>query len=73
LTLNGYDDKERNLAAMKTDFQVLKVKFLACGMKQAFYFLHKQNIVRAWQQENTFNKLSVRYLFVQPAYCVSAA
>jgi len=22
-------------------------------MKQAFYPLHKQNIVRAWQQENT--------------------
>jgi len=25
-------------------------------MKQAFYPLHKQNLERAWQQENTFTE-----------------
>jgi len=33
---------------VKTAFQALKLKFLAYNMKQAFYPLHKQNIVRAW-------------------------
>jgi len=50
-TLSGFDDQERNLTFVKTAFQVLKLKFLACSMKQAFYLLHKQNIARAWQQE----------------------
>jgi len=35
---------------VKTAFQVLKVKFLVCSMKQAFYPLPKQNIAPAWQQ-----------------------
>jgi len=39
---------------VKTAFQVLKLKFLACSMTQAFNSLHKQNITRAWQQESTF-------------------
>jgi len=39
---------------VKTAFQVLKFKFLACSMKQAFYPFHKQNIASVWQQENTF-------------------
>jgi len=39
---------------VKTDFQVLKLKFLAFRMNGAFYPLHKQNFVRSWQQENTF-------------------
>jgi len=47
LTPNDFDDQERNLTFVKTDFQVLKLKFLACRMKQAFYPLHKQNIARA--------------------------
>jgi len=47
-TLKGFDDQERNLTFVKTDFQVLKLKFLACNMKKAFYPLHKQNIARAW-------------------------
>jgi len=46
-TLSGFDDKERNLTFVKTAFQVLKLQFLACSMKQAFYPLHKQNIARA--------------------------
>jgi len=65
----GFDDQERNLMFVKTAFLVLKPKFLACNMKQAFYPLHKQNIARAWQQEvEVF--LSV-YLVVKPA-CVNA-
>jgi len=47
---------------VKTAFQVVKPKFLACSMKEAFYLLHKL----------LFNKLSVRYLVVKPA-CVNAA
>jgi len=46
-TLNGFDNQERNLTFVKTAFQVLKLEFLACSMKQAFYPLHKQNITRA--------------------------
>jgi len=53
-TLNGFDDQEQNLTFVKTDFQVLKFKFHACVMKQAFYLLHKQNFARVWQQESTF-------------------
>jgi len=32
---------------VKTDLPVLKLKFLACNMKQTFYPLHKQNNARA--------------------------
>jgi len=62
-TLSGFDDQERNLTFVKTDFQVLKLEFFGCSMKQAFYPLHKQNIARVFssfftsfiyiQQENT--------------------
>jgi len=41
ITLNGFDDQERNLMFAKTDFQVLKLKFHACNFKQAFYPHHK--------------------------------
>jgi len=37
---------------VKTAFQVLKLKFLACS-KLSIYFANK-NIMRAWQQEYTF-------------------
>jgi len=47
-TLSGYDNQERNLTFVKTVFQVLKLKIFACSLKQAFYLLHKLNIVRAW-------------------------
>jgi len=33
LHLNGFDDQERNLTLVKTDFQVLKLKFRACNYK----------------------------------------
>jgi len=32
-TLIGFDDQERNLKFLKTAFQVLKLKILACNMK----------------------------------------
>jgi len=54
--LDGFDDQERNLMFVKTGFQVLKLKFLAYNMKQAFYLLHNQKIARAYQQENTFKQ-----------------
>jgi len=46
-TLSGFDDEKRNLMFVKTALQILKLKFLACRMKQAFYPLNKQNIARA--------------------------
>jgi len=46
-TFSGFDNQERNLMFAKTAFQVLKLKFFACSMKQALYLLHKQNIARA--------------------------
>jgi len=39
-TLNGFDDQERNLTFVKTDFQVFKLKFHACKFKKAFYPIH---------------------------------
>jgi len=47
-TLNGFDDQERSLTFVKTDFQILKLKFHACSMKQVFLLFHKLNIARAW-------------------------
>jgi len=44
-TLNGFDIQERNLTFVKTDFQVLKLKFHACKFKKDFYLLHKLNNV----------------------------
>jgi len=40
----GFDDQERNLTFVKTDFQVLKVKFNAYNFKQASIHLHKRHI-----------------------------
>jgi len=53
-TFNGFDNQERNLTFVKMTFQVLKFKFHACSMKQAFFPVHRQNTARAWQQEKTF-------------------
>jgi len=38
------DEQERNLTFMKTDFQVLKLKFYACNFKQAFFLPHKLKV-----------------------------
>jgi len=35
-TLNGFDDQERDLTFVKTDFQVSKLKFHACNFKAGF-------------------------------------
>jgi len=40
-TLNGFDDQERNLTFVKTNFRVLKLKFHAYNFKQALYALQK--------------------------------
>jgi len=36
-TLNGFDNQERNLSFVKTDFHVLKLKFYTCKFKKDFY------------------------------------
>jgi len=38
-TLNGFDDQERNLTFVKTDFQVLKLKFYFCNILQNIFFI----------------------------------
>jgi len=43
--LNGFDDLERNLTFVKTDFQVFELKFHNYNFKQVFYPLHKLYIV----------------------------
>jgi len=57
---------------VKTVFQILKLKFLAYGMKQAFYLLHKQNLARVCNKKICLYKLSVWYLFSKPV-CVNVA
>jgi len=71
-TLSGIDDQERNRTLMKTAFQVLKLEFLACTMKQAFYPLHNKILLELDKKKVLFYKLFVRYLVVKPA-CVNAA
>jgi len=44
-TLNDFDDQKRNLMFVKTDFQVLQLKFYACNFKQAFHLFYKLYIV----------------------------
>jgi len=46
-TLKGFYGQDRNLTVVKTNLQVLKLKFHACNFKQALYYpLHKLYI--AW-------------------------
>jgi len=40
--LNGFDDEERNLTFVKTTFQVLKLKFLVCSLKQKSFLFSSQ-------------------------------
>jgi len=51
------------LVFVKTNFQVLKLKFYACNFKQAFYSFHKLYIrfhklyiVWPWQPKNAFRQ-----------------
>jgi len=62
---------------VKTDFQVLKLKFYACYFKQVFYRLYALYIAWTWQHENTFFAkillpAFISYLVAKPA-CVNAA
>jgi len=56
-THNGFNEQERNLTVLKTDFQVLKLKFHVCSFKQAFYPFHNLNITRARQHKNTLTQV----------------
>jgi len=74
-TLNGFDDQERNLTFVKTDFQILKFKFHACNFKQAFYSFYKL-YNKLHDLDNTkilLYKLFLPYLIVKPACVVNAA
>jgi len=62
--------RNENLCFVKTAFQVLKLKFLASSMKQAFYPL--QILCELDNKKILLYKLSVRYLVVKPA-CVNAS
>jgi len=33
-----FDDQERNLTFVKTDFQVLKLKFHACNLSRLYFY-----------------------------------
>jgi len=69
-TRNGFDDQERNLTFVKTDFQVLKLKFHPCSFKQAFYHLHKPIYCpRPRQQKNTFIQASRSVPSCQTCMC----
>jgi len=52
-TLNGFDDQERNLTFVKTDFQVLKFKFYALTSLQTIISSDlnklKNNILQAFR------------------------
>jgi len=43
-TFNIFDDQERNLTIVKTNFKVLKLKFYTYNFEKAFYPLHKLHI-----------------------------
>jgi len=52
---------------MKTDFQVLKLKFHACSFKQAFYPLHNYTLRDLDNTKILLYKFFVRCLVVKPA------
>jgi len=72
-TLNGFDDQGRSLTFVKASFQVLKLKFYVCNIKQAFYPLYKLYISRNLDSMKILLfKLVIRYMIVKTA-CVNAA
>jgi len=72
-TLSGFDDQERNLAFVKTAFQVLKLKFLALLYEASFFIHFRNKILRELDNKKVlFQKFFVRCLVVKPA-CVNAA
>jgi len=71
-TLSGFANQERSLTFVKTAFQVLKLKFLASIVEQAFYPLHNKILRELVNKKAFFYKLSVWYLVVKPS-CVNAA
>jgi len=67
-TLNGFDNQERNLTFVKTDFQLLKFKFHACNLNR-LYILFINYISRDLDKTKI---LLYKYLTVKPL-CVNAA
>jgi len=71
--LNGFDNQERNLTFVKTDFQVLKLTFHAYNILSTLSILFI-NIYISRVLDNTkilSNKLFFPYLVVKPA-CANA-
>jgi len=70
-TLNSFDDQERNLTFVKTNFQVLKLKFHTCNFIQASILFINYTSCDPDNTNILLYKLFVRYLIVKPA-CVNA-
>jgi len=68
-TLMGFDNQERNLMFVKTDFQVSKLIFHACNFQQAFYTLHKLYIAWLWEHKNTFIQVFLSVHGCQTCMC----
>jgi len=54
LHLTVFDDQERNLTYVKTDFQFLKLKFHASNFKQGLYPFYNYYILGPGQYKITF-------------------
>jgi len=59
-THNSFDDQERNLTFVKTDFEVLKLKFHACSFNQTFYSLQNCILRELDKRKILLYKLSIR-------------
>jgi len=70
-TLNGFNNQERILTFVKTDFQALNLKFHAYSFKQTFYSLQKTIYRVTLTTGKYFYTSFFRYLAVKPA-CVNA-
>jgi len=53
-TLNGFNDEKRNLTFVKTDFQVLIVKFYTCNFNRLFLFFINYILRDLDNTKNTF-------------------
>jgi len=68
---NAFDGQEQNLIFVKTDFQVLKLKFLACSIKPRFLSSSQTKYCASLTTtKHFFYNFSVRYVVVKPA-CVN--
>jgi len=70
--LNSFDDQEQNLTFVKTDFQVLKLKFHAAIISRLYIFFINYTLRDFDSTNKLLYKLFVRYLVVKPT-CVNVA